>query len=318
VRRIKFYAPSLKRYQVNGFTQSSRPVFVGVSVTGRSCALNCHHCGKKLLQAMIPARTPDNFWRTCERLSRYGARGVLISGGVNADGRVPLERVLATVPRVKSALGLKVAAHTALSDPFQARRLAESGVDVVLTDVVGNTETVRVVYGLDSTAEAFGNSIKVLKEAGLRLAPHLVVGLHGGELLGERNALEMIAAVDPEAVVIVPLSPLPDTAFAQVDPPEVGHVIEMLHMARGLMPNAKLLLGCARPAGPYGDELGLAALDAEVDGMAYPSDAVIETCRERDIAFSFSEECCGLMAADAVLSGDFPATEELPTADDTE
>ena len=82
IRRIKFYAPSLKRYEVNGFTQSARPVFVSVSVTGRSCYLNCRHCGKKLLQAMLPARMPENFWRTCLRLKKYGARGVLVSGGV--------------------------------------------------------------------------------------------------------------------------------------------------------------------------------------------------------------------------------------------
>lgn len=292
---MRFYAPSLKHYQVNGFVQSSRPVFVAVSVTGRTCSLNCKHCGKKLLESMIPARSADRLWKVCERLHRYGARGVLVSGGVNPEGRVPLERVLTAVPRIKSAFGFKIAVHTSLVDRFQANRLASAGVDVAFTDIVGDDETVRRVYGMDVKANRFHESLMLLKEQSIKVAPHLIIGLDNGKIVGETKALEKVVEARPEALVLAVLMPLSGTPFAKLRPPPMEHVVEVLHIARSLLPDTKLLLGCAKPFGPYAEKLEAAALDLGVSGMAYPTDATLELCRQKGIEYEFSEECCGLI-----------------------
>ena len=67
--------------------------FAAISVTGKQCALQCGHCRGKLLESMIPAETPDILLQVTQRLRSEGAHGVLISGGADEHGEVPLEEI---------------------------------------------------------------------------------------------------------------------------------------------------------------------------------------------------------------------------------
>ena len=65
--KVRFYAPSFMYYQSRHYC--SRPNrFFTVSVTGKSCALNCSHCGGKLLGTMHPAETPETLFALCAEL----------------------------------------------------------------------------------------------------------------------------------------------------------------------------------------------------------------------------------------------------------
>ncbi len=81
---------------------SQHEKFAAVSVTGTRCDLHCAHCKGKLLESMIPAEDPETFLRIINQLHSKGALGVLVSGGANRDGEVPLERF---IPAIKSDQG---------------------------------------------------------------------------------------------------------------------------------------------------------------------------------------------------------------------
>src|SRR5512138_3521678 len=87
---IRFYAPSFTYYRTQLFCSQSN-LFPTVSVTGNSCALNCKHCGGKVLKTMHPAVSPKELLELGRKLVVEGAKGVLVSGGCQPDGSVPLE-----------------------------------------------------------------------------------------------------------------------------------------------------------------------------------------------------------------------------------
>ena len=84
-KQIRFYAPSFTYYKTKHY-RSSPTSFPTVSVTGASCALNCKHCGGKVLETMHPALSPEELFDLCSRLKRVGAVGCLVSGGCLPDG----------------------------------------------------------------------------------------------------------------------------------------------------------------------------------------------------------------------------------------
>ena len=65
--------------------------FAAISVTGSHCDLRCEHCQGKLLESMIPAEDPGTFSQIADRLRLAGALGVLVSGGADQNGEVPLK-----------------------------------------------------------------------------------------------------------------------------------------------------------------------------------------------------------------------------------
>ncbi len=86
---IRFYAPSFTYYKTKYYCSSTTD-FPTISVTGNSCALNCKHCGGKVLETMHPALSPQELIELGAKLKRNGAKGVLVSGGCLPDGSVPL------------------------------------------------------------------------------------------------------------------------------------------------------------------------------------------------------------------------------------
>lgn len=152
VREIHFHAPGLRRYETSEYRPDETTRFVAISVTGTACALACDHCQMKVLQGMLPLpRREGGLFDLCAELAARGARGVLVSGGCDRHGRVPLRPHLADLKRVRRELGLVVRVHTGLLDEETAAGLAEVGVDGAMIDVIGADETIREVYHLDAT-----------------------------------------------------------------------------------------------------------------------------------------------------------------------
>jgi len=58
--KIYFYAPSIKRYETERFSNEREPSFIPISITGNKCSLQCDHCQAKILEAMYEASTPDD------------------------------------------------------------------------------------------------------------------------------------------------------------------------------------------------------------------------------------------------------------------
>lgn len=134
---IYFYPPGMVYYSTS-FHKAENPYrFHATSVTGKGCYLNCDHCGGKLLETMIPVRTPEDLYRVCEKVKAGKGCGCLVSGGCLKDGTVPLQKHIPMIKRVKEELGLEVVVHRGLLDEDVVRELANAKVDGVMLDIIG-------------------------------------------------------------------------------------------------------------------------------------------------------------------------------------
>jgi len=297
-RTVYFYGPGFKHYEVEDFSLKEPPRFVDISVTGRWCELMCDHCAGKILWHMIPATTPQELWEVCVRLREKGITGVLISGGSDRDGFVPLRPFFRTMKALKEELGLTVTCHVGLVDRAYAEGLREAEVDAVLLDILGDDETISQVYKLPHrSVRDYERSLLFLKEAGHRIVPHVVIGLHYGRIKGEFTALRMIADSDPDALVLVVVMPYYGKAnFQLLKPPSVEESLEVVLRARLLMPETPLMIGCARPAGPERARFDAYALSAGVNGVAFPAEGVLTFAKRIGLKPVISPDCCSAVS----------------------
>jgi uncharacterized radical SAM superfamily protein len=290
-RRIHFFAPSFVHYQ-NKFFRSSPSSFPSISLTGSSCALNCKHCGMKVLNTMTPALSPTELFELCKKMKTDGAQGCLISGGCGSDGAVPLSNFLSTFRRIKNELGLTVAVHTGLVDFSVTNQLKNAGVDSVLIDVIGSNETINEICNLDVAVSDYEKSLKALHDSQIPFIPHILVGLHFGRLKGEFDALKLVAKHSPSAVIIIGFMPIRGTAMEKVQPPEPVDVIRVLVCAQLLMPNIPVVLGCMRPKGEHRKQTDVLAVKAGADAIAFPVEEAIQTAKSMNFEIGFSHVCC--------------------------
>ncbi|MEJ5328047.1 MAG: radical SAM protein [Candidatus Bathyarchaeia archaeon] len=299
-KTVRFYAPSFMHYKTQYYC-SLPTQFPTVSVTGTACALNCKHCGGKILQTMQPAVTPEKLFEFAVKLKRNGVVGCLISGGCRPDGSVPLSPFIPVIGRIKRKLGLTVFVHTGIIDAAAAVALKAAGVDAALIDIIGSDETIREVCNLNQTVRDYACSLDALQEAGLNFVPHIVVGLQNGQLKGEYDALKLLGSVKPSAIVIIAFMPIRGTAMAATKPPTPLDVAKVTAMARLMFPETPLVLGCMRPKGRHRAETDVLALKAGVDAVAFPSEEAVKYVEAQGYALSFSSYCCAQIYADAVF-----------------
>lgn len=300
---VWFFAPSLKRYSTERFRQSCNCYFRPVSITGSRCALMCDHCRASILKDMRPALTPDELLATAAELYAAGARGILVSGGSDAQGVVPLAGFLGTIVEIRERLGLKVLVHTGITDKKLARGLAFAGVDAALIDIIGDSKTIKEICHLENTSTAdYEHSLANLVDAGVPAAPHVIIGLHRGAMKGEANALSIISRHQVSSLVLVGLTPRPDTPMDGMKPPSPGEMGRLFHLARELMPKTPILLGCERPWGEHKEQTDRLALEAGLNGIAYPSEGIIGYAEKMGLKPKLSEMCCALMFEN--LTGD--------------
>lgn len=291
---IDFYAPGLKRWQTPEWTPENPRRFLPISVTGSACALSCDHCQTKVLDGMISVRADQDLFTLARRLRAQGSEGLLVSGGSTRTGEVPLLPHLRHIPRIKSELGMKVIVHSGVVSPRLAAGLAQAGVDGVMLDIIGADETLRDVYHLDLTVADMENSLRLLSGEGLRIIPHIVLGLHYGTFLGEHRALEMLTRYPVSTLILVVLTPLSGTPMEHIPPPPTDQVAEFFGTARLAAPATPINLGCARPLGQAKTDLDHAAIDLGLNGIAYPADGAIGYAASRGLTPRLFEYCCSL------------------------
>ena len=276
------------------------PKFPALSITGGECALNCKHCGGHYLRHMIPCPQPDVLFTTCLRFAEDGARGVLISGGYNEEGQIPLDGFIDAIERVKRETGLFLNVHTGLVSPLLAKELGRVGVDMASVDLIGSDETIELVLGIKKTTRDYERTLKELSQVVPRVVPHICVGLHEGKIKGEAKALEIAAKIRPDALVFLVLVPTTGTEFEGVSPPSPQEVGKIIAEARLRFPNAALALGCMRPRGSSRVGFELAALHAGVDRIEIPSQQVLEAARAIGLKIKSIEACCAVPIADEI------------------
>lgn len=242
---------------------------------------------------MIPAETPEEFSKTIEKLQLAGAQGILVSGGANREGEVPLKSFIPAIKRLKEvAPHFKVIVHTGLIQRKVAEELKEAKIDQILIDVIGDDETIQKIYHLCKRVEEYEEILWVLKETGHHLAPHLIVGHHFGEIRGEWRALEMITRVGVDSLVLVVIKSLDKNWPMRIPSPlEVSRISAI---ARILNPATPIRMGCIRPAHSSKKEMEKGAIDSGVNTIALPLQGTIDYAQEIGLMSKFTEVCCSL------------------------
>jgi len=301
-KQVRFYAPSFTYFKTQHYCSSPKD-FPTISITGSSCALNCKHCGGKVLETMYPASTPEKLLQLCRKIKQEGAVGCLISGGCLPDGSVPLKQFTSTLGQIKRELGLTVFVHTGIIDLETATQLKEADVDAALIDVIGSQETINKIYNMNVSVQDYTDSLKALQTAGLNFVPHVIVGLNEGKLDGELNALHMILPTTPSAVVVIAFMPIHGTQMAKTPPPQPLDIAKTIACARVMFPRVPLVLGCMRPKGTLRAETDVLALKAGVDAVAFPSEKAINYAKAQSFEVSFSSYCCARIFVDSASAG---------------
>lgn len=294
-RAIRFSTPTFKEYdstEVKGCGKNSFPAF---SITAGACGLDCDHCQAKILEPMIAATNPEMLDHKVRDLIRtQGLQGFLLSGGSNRRNEIRYERFYPVIEALKrDHPGLKIAIHTALTDEAGARRMEAAGVDTAMMDVIGSDETIRQVYHLDRPVEDFEATLAALTATTMEISPHIVVGLHYGQIKGEARALDIVARYPVQALVLVVIMPFyarPGT-FVTPDTADVGRIFLE---ARTRLADRQVLLGCARPAGMHKRVTDAYAVMAGLDGIAFPADGAVAVARAIGREWHQEHACCSI------------------------
>ena len=294
MNKIAFFVPGARHYD-NGLYQNSANSFVNISITASECQCCCEHCKGQLLKSMLAATEPELLVDLATGLHGRGCRGILISGGACPDGSVPLDRFAGALKHI-AAMGLSVVVHPGLLAADTANLLAESNVTRVALDLIGDSDTIREVYHLKRTPADYQNSLRAARLASLKVCPHIVIGLHYGEIRGEYEALKMVAAEGAESLVLVMLNPLQNTPMGGVSPPPLESVAEIFKTAKQLLPNIPVALGCARPPGNYSHAIERLAVEAGFNAIAYPARETVDYVHSLGYHITYQEMCCGMFA----------------------
>ena len=292
---IRFHNPGLRRHQTSEISCQQTQEFVSISLTGTRCALDCKHCGTSVLRGMNDlSRSSKNLFEMCSELSRSGTRGILISGGCDRHGRVPILPHLNDLVRVRRELGMTIRVHPGLPDEETAKGLAEIDIDGAMVDIIGSNRTIRDVYHLDAKIEDYDAVMERLNRYGVPLVPHIILGLHFGKMLGEWKALEMTAKRDLKLLVLVILMPLNGTQMQNVSPPSLKEIGAFFNTARKAMPKTEIMLGCARPLGKIKIDVDRLAIEAGLNGIAYPAEGTLSYARQHGLEPEIINACCGV------------------------
>lgn len=243
---------------------------------------------------MIPATTPGDLLSVAEALAERGANGFLLSGGADAEGRVRVSDFADALGEIKSTTDLKVNVHIGLLPSEEIDRLVRSGVDSFSVDVYGSDDTIHEVLGLNARVDDYLAIVKRLKSSGAHVvAPHICVGIHGGELKGEFRAVERLSTLNPDVLVLISLIPTKGTAYERVVPPGREMLRSVIEKARATLPETKLVLGCMRSKIDRSSEIDF--VRAGLDGIVLPAVRSVDGLREEGYIVKKRSVCCSLI-----------------------
>ena len=272
-KKLKIYIPGIK--------------FPSISLTGNACALNCAHCGRHYLGGMRkPGR--KELLNHCLDLAKNGYRGCLLSGGMDGRLKVPLDLYADEIREIKHRTNLKLNAHVGFIDESDLEWIKY--VDVVSLDFVGDDDVIRRVYKIDKRVEDYLKILDLLTGAGVRVAPHITIGLDFGKIHWEYRAIDMLLDYPIDVLVLDVLIPTKGTEMENVPKPSVEESLDVVRYAREHF-EGELSIGCMRPLGRWRLDFDRGAILLGVDRLTNPPRKVIEWAKKiRDV--EIIPECC--------------------------
>lgn len=242
---------------------------------------------------MRAATEPEDLLKLARRLDEEGALGLLISGGSEISGRVPLGRFVGAIRQIKDTTRLKINAHVGLTPKSDLEDLIAAGVDVFSVDVYGTDSAVHDTLGLDASADDFMKVVENLKTLDApSVAPHICIGIEMGTLRGEMDAIAGLGQVAPDTLVFIVFTPTKGTPYEGARSPAPSDILSVLRLAREEMPDTRLVLGCMRPRDVRQYEIEAIALG--IDGIVMPSTETLQYVRRSGAKICEKGTCCAL------------------------
>ena len=257
--------------------------FPSVSVTGIKCDLMCEHCGGSHLKGMIAAEAPRDMMSVIDRTVSSGGGGVLISGGCDAEGSVPVMKMKDAI-RYASRKGLKVNIHTGFIGKEDAGALADAGVNVFSADVHQDPVIIKNILHLDVPSGAYSEMLDNIIAAGGKPAVHLTAGFGKYDLL---SSAELVKSKGLRDVVLLALVPARGTITEDSLISEDA-VVDAAKMLIGMGLN--VTLGCMRPRSHR--TLEIRCIEAGVRHIANPSRRTMQWAEDNGFETIEKRTCC--------------------------
>jgi uncharacterized radical SAM superfamily protein len=269
---------------IKGFT--TRQLFATLSITGGHCSLNCFYCGSKYIASMTEAMTPESFEKAVRRMYRDGARGFLVSGGFDAQGRLPLARYLSVMKALKRELGVIFNVHPGLLDRYTIT-LMRDAVDMVDYEFA-YTKAAFSAKGVRAEREDYIRVLEYLIEEGPEyIVPHIITGMPGDSKEDLKEAITLASSLKPYLLNFLVLVPTPGTPSFKLSV-NFDEVLEDITLGSKLMAG-KVSLGCMRPY-HLKEKLDRAVIERNlVDRIANPHHKV-----QREFRLPMYDACCSL------------------------
>jgi len=252
-----------------------------LSITNRSCALNCAHCRGHYLKHM------KSISSQVTKISK-GIKSYLISGGCDLEGAVPLKNHLDALKKL--SLGYRLVAHTGLIKKEDVP-LVSPYIYAASFNFIGDDSTIKEVYNLNKTTFDFIESYKALKST-VKTFPHITIGLHHGRVKGEYNAIDILSKLGASALVFNVFIPTSGTELKDAAPPHIDTVIDVMSYAKERMNRTDIYLGCMRPGGYYRGKLDELCVKMGVDKIVMPSVGARKYAKGNGYEILESQECC--------------------------
>ncbi|WP_461867131.1 radical SAM protein [Thermococcus sp.] len=273
MKKLKIYIPGVR--------------FPSISLTGSYCFLNCAHCGRHYLEGMLKV-TRSSLLEKCKEMEKKGYTGCLLSGGMDSRLKVPLDKFADEIKAIKRETNLKLNAHVGFIDESDLEWVKY--VDVVSLDFVGDDGVIRRVYKIDRKVEDYLRILGILTKAGVRVAPHITIGLDFGKIWWEYRAIDLLLQYPIDVLVLDVLIPTKGTEMEEIEAPGVEESLKVVRYARGKF-DGELSVGCMRPRGRWRLEFDRGAILSGIDRLTNPPRKIIEWAKTvRDVEILY--ECC--------------------------
>ncbi|MCL2143346.1 MAG: hypothetical protein FWH44_05340 [Methanomassiliicoccaceae archaeon] len=257
--------------------------FPSLSVTGTGCDQMCEHCKGAHLRHMKDVSCGSAMSAAVDDIISSGGHGMLVSGGCDKRGSVPVMNVIDDIERAVRS-GLKVNVHTGFLNEDDAERLVSAGVREFSVDVHQDPVIIKEVLHLDVSPDAYSEMIDIIVSAGGRPVPHLTAGFGTYDLLA---SAELVRDKGLNEITLLALVPVKGTITENSLITE-DTIVEAARMLKGM--GFEVTLGCMRPRFHRG--LEIRCIDSGIKSIANPSRDTVAWAREKGMKIVEKHTCC--------------------------
>jgi len=228
--------------------------FPAISITDYSCDLMCDFCRGKYLRGMVSVRRPEELYNVAREIWEKGGIGLLVSGGFDKYGKLPVKPYLGVLERIKKDFELIISIHPGFLELEMIKELKKCKVDVIDYEFAFDPTLLKYMHLNLEPNNVVKHFRECLKVGFGQVVPHILLGLNGHISEWNYRALEVLSPFDISLIVLLVFIPTRGTPLEFSDPPPVREIVNYVNWASNALQRTEIALGCMRPIS-YKDSL---------------------------------------------------------------